>query len=242
VTTQIAEWQPATIRSALGLLFFASVLAVVAILARIGRPTPWTTLANLAVFFAIGAYAIRGIAWWPIAAVVALAPMLAQDPALRDEVEEVPKPANRLLAGAVGITILALLPFWRPPDPGLHAPLGVVGFAPSDITRELRAIVRPDDRIFAPQAWGSWIEFAFPEATVATDSRIEMYPKDVWDAYAQVTHAEDGWDKRLDEWGVTVVLARDEGEGPLVDALEGNAAWRQLYSDEDGHFYVRADR
>ena len=64
-----------------GILFFGSALAVVVLIARRGRATPWPTLAWLAVFFLIGAYAIRGVAWWPLGAVAAIAGVLVTGPA-----------------------------------------------------------------------------------------------------------------------------------------------------------------
>ena len=64
-----------------GILFFGSALAVVALIARRGRTTPWPTLAWLAVFFLIGAYALRGVAWWPLGAVAAIAGVLVTGPA-----------------------------------------------------------------------------------------------------------------------------------------------------------------
>ena len=60
VTARITEWQPTSLRSLPGIAFFVSAIAVVALIARRGRRRPWPTLAWLAVFFLIGAYAMRG--------------------------------------------------------------------------------------------------------------------------------------------------------------------------------------
>ena len=68
VTARITEWQPTSLRSVPGALFFGSALLAAALIARRGRAMPWPSLLWLAVFFAIGVYAIRGVAWWPIAA------------------------------------------------------------------------------------------------------------------------------------------------------------------------------
>ena len=75
VTGLISEWQTTSLRDVSGILFYGSALLVAAYLARRGRPTPWPTLLWLGFFFVIGAYAARGIAWWPFAAVAALAPL-----------------------------------------------------------------------------------------------------------------------------------------------------------------------
>ena len=44
VTSRVSEWQPTSIHDVAGVLFFASALAVVAIVARRGRVVPWPSL------------------------------------------------------------------------------------------------------------------------------------------------------------------------------------------------------
>ncbi len=239
VTTRISEWQPTSLRDVPGILFFASVLAVVALLARRGRPTTWPALAWLATFFLIGTYAARGMAWWPIAAAVVVSSLLAR-------AEKPPPPPsdsrngrrlNVLVAGLIGLICVALLPIWRPIDPGLRAPIGVVANAPPGITGALRGLVRPGDRIFHPQLWGSWFEATFPQALVVIDSRIELFPPDVWDQYASVEAGVDGWEQRLDEWAVTIVVT--DGSVGLDGRLRA-AGWTDVYGDEDGRVWTRA--
>ena len=190
VTQRITEWQPTSLHDIPGILFFASALAVVVLIARRGRTTPWPTLLWLATFFVIGVYAIRGVAWWPLAAVPAIAGTLLTEPATDGGPDDRNRPAiralNALLVGLIVLAGVALLPVWRPIDPGLGAPVGVVGNAPPGITAALRDAIRPGDRVFNPQPWGSWFEFALPTLPVALDSRIELFPVEVWDDYERV--------------------------------------------------------
>ena len=223
-----------------------------ALIARRGRATSWPTLAWLAVFFLIGAYAIRGVAWWPLGAVVAISAMFAAEtgggtrPEGRPDARPEPlgTPAmRRLNLGVVGALILAavlLLPIWRPADPALGAPAGVVGDAPAGITAALRQMARPGDRLFDPQPWGSWFEFAIPELPVAIDSRIELFPIDVWHAYEGIVAGTDGWQVQLHDWGVTIVVVRDE-DADLARRLTA-AGWKMAYTDRDGSIFVAADR
>ena len=119
VTARITEWQPTSVRDVSGLVFFASVAAVAVLIARRGRATPWPTLAWLGTFALIGIYAQRGIAWWPLAAAPAIARMLI--PARADLARVDPPTMRRLntiIASALVIAAIALLPIWRPLDPG----------------------------------------------------------------------------------------------------------------------------
>jgi hypothetical protein len=244
VTGDIAEWQPTSIRTLPGLLFFGSVFAVAVVIARRGRPTPWPTLAWLAVFFLIGVYAARGIAWWPLAAVVAVAGLLA-DPARAAEAAEpeTPRLFRRLNAAIVVLFIvvgIVLLPVWRHVDSRLDAPEGILLYAPPGITATLRDLARPGDRVFNPQEWGSWFEFALPDLPVAMDSRIEFYPADVWRDYDNVLAGREGWQARIVSWAPTiaVIAKRDQ---LIVDRFTG-IGWRSVYSDADGSIMVAPDR
>ena len=245
VTERVTEWQVTSLHDLPGLLFYGSALAVVALIARRGSRTAWPTLAWLAVFFAIGAYAIRGVAWWPLGAVAAVAGVLVTsripDPSTP---EPVGTPLMRRLNAVIALVIVfvgvALLPVWRPIEPGLDAPQGVVGTSPPGITAALRDLARPGDHVFNPQVWGSWFEFALPDLPVALDSRIELFPPSVWDAYAGVVAGVDGWQAQLDAWDVAfvVVAAHEDAEAGRLTA----AGWRSVYTDADGWIFAAPAR
>jgi len=244
VTARITEWQPTSLRSIPGIVFFGSALAVVVLIARRGRVTPWPTLAWLAVFFLLGAYAIRGVAWWPLGAVAAIAGVLVTGPAETARPEVLGSPLMRRLnvvvAGAIVVAGIALLPIWRPIDPDLDAPVGVVGMAPPGITTALRETALASDRLFNPQPWGSWFEFALPDLPVAIDSRIELFPAATWDAYENVVAGGDGWAKQLADWGVTMIVVEAQ-ERKMADRLT-TAGWRSVYADSDGSILVAPGR
>jgi hypothetical protein len=252
ITTRITEWQPTTVRTAEGFAFVASagLIAVLLVaLARRGRAVPPTILLWLVPFAGLGAWAVRGLAWWPIVAAVTVARLTA-DPYDRPTVHSPERAGKasmrRLNVIVVGIIVVAgvgLLPIWRAEDPGLRAPVGVVGTAPPGITAALRGLVTPGDRLFAPQPWGSWFEFALPETAVFIDSRIELFAPAIWDDYDAITDGRVDWHARLDQWNVSVVIAVDSlGALPLTNRLAADPGWRQVYADEDGRIFVHADR
>ena len=212
-------------------------------MARSGQRASWPRLAWLGTFFLIGVYAIRGVAWWPLAASSVIAGWLV--PAMADgEVERAGTPTMRRLnvvvASLLVLVGIGLLPVWRPLDPGLQAPSGVVGIAPSGITAKLRDLQRPGDRLFNPQIFGSWFDFALPELPIAIDSRIEVFPVQVWDDYEAVVDGHEGWQGILDDWGVTIVVTL-EGDDALGARL-ASSGWIEVHRDDDGAVFVRSDR
>jgi hypothetical protein len=234
VTKRIIEWQPTTLRDVQGVVFFASALLVAAFLARRGRATPWSTLAWLGFFLVIGAYAVRGIAWWPLAAVAAVANL--HEPVPEPATEPAEPRAFRMLNGvivaAITLAAVALLPIWRPVDAATDAPKGTVSYAPSGITEALGKVARNGDRILNPQPWGSWFEFAVSDALVAIDSRIELFPPEVWADYERVMAGVEGWEAIVGDWGVTIAVVDAKNAG-LHDRLTA-AGWTEIYSDDEG--------
>ena len=238
VTSRVTEWQPTALRDVPGLLFFASVAAIGALIARSDRRVTWPTLAWLGVFLVIGAYAERGIAWWPLAAVAATAGNLIPATTLRAGRETQPmRRLNALVAGLLVLACLLGLPANRPTIPGALVSTDLAAPAPPGITATLRDLAAPGDRVFNPQTWGSWFEYAVPKALVAVDSRIEFFDEDVWDRYEWILAGRDGWRDQLDGWGVRFVVttARDTAFGDRL----ARAGWRELYRDADGVVYAR---
>lgn len=237
VTARITEWQATSIRDAAGLAFMASVAAVVLLVARRDRPTPWPTLAWLAVFAAIGLYAQRGIAWWPLAATVAIAGTLVTGITSTPRVDPpLVRRMNWVIAGALVLATVLLVPVWRPVDPGTGAPVGVLSDAPSGITTALRDIVQPGDRVLNTQVWGSWLEYAVPEARYAVDSRIEFFSRDVWRGYEAIVAGTPAWEAVFARWDPDVVVVA-EGDG-LVERLLA-LGWTPAYQDDDGQILLR---
>ncbi|MFL5777251.1 MAG: hypothetical protein ACJ76W_13335 [Chloroflexota bacterium] len=232
VTARISEWQPTTLRTVPGMLFFASAFAVVVLLARRGARTSWPTLAWLGVFFVIGVYAIRGVAWWPLGAAFAVAPLIARPEPAERPLRAWQRRFHAAIVGAIVVAGIVLLPVWRPTDPDLGAPAGVVGNAPPGITAALREQARAGDHLFNPQPWGSWFEFSFPDLAVGIDSRIEVFPPDVWDDYEHVTSGVDGWQQILERWGVTLIVV-PAGDDAFHERLT-KAGWSELFADGDG--------
>jgi hypothetical protein len=240
VTSRITEWQRTSPTDVAGLLFYASVAAV-AVLAWSGRSrvNP-PMLLWLAVFAGIGVYAVRGIAWWALAAVPVAATLLAAGRASSPERAGTPgmQRVNAFVALAMVLVGVVLLPVWRPVDLRTGTPEGLVTDAPPGVTSGLRGIAREGDHLFNPQPWGSWVEFAVPEVLVTVDSRVELFPATVWADYEAVRTGAADWQAILDRWGVTLV-ALEPGEDAMQARLVA-AGWTTVSEDASGVVLRRA--
>lgn len=245
IASRITEWQATTVRTPEGALFFGSagLVALAAVVAAgRGRRVRPTMLLWLLPFLAIGAYAVRGLAWWPLVAAVTIsalaAPVSADAPAtpLPRRDPPVMRRLNIAIAAVLILVGVVALPIWRPTDRGLRAPAGVVGTAPPGITAALRDLVRPGDRLLAPQPWGSWFEFALPDALVAIDSRIELFSPGVWDGIERIDDGDGAWQQLLADWQVTLIVATPD-QHDLVTRLHA-VGWRDAFQDVDGTVLV----
>ena len=233
VTQQVSEWQRTTPLTVPGLLFYASAVAalVVAWRGRVALRWPdWLWLAGL---FAVGVWTIRGVAWWPFGAAYALAPTLA---ALGASRVSRPTIVGALVAAVLGLAVVAALPWWRPSD-RLAGRAGLLTYAPSGLAASLQAAAASGSRVFVPQDWASWFEWAVPDARYFVDSRFELLGTKVWNDYEIITAVDRGWSNVLDDRDVAWVVT--ESNSRLLEALQSAAGWCALYSDENGFLFKR---
>jgi hypothetical protein len=235
----VSEWQRTSPLTLPGALFYGSVAAVIAFLIwarrRDAGSVRWPDALWIVGWAAIGAWAERGVAWWPLAAAFAVAGVLGRLPIPSAE-RRGPRPntLNAVVAIVLGVLVVAALPWWRPPDP-LTGREGLLGYAPSGLAQALRA-TPPGGRLFAEQTWASWFEWAAPGQRTFLDSRFELFPASVFASYQVLAAGGDGAQAELDAQGIDLVAV--EPDSPLVDAL-GRAHWVRVHEDEDGVVYRR---
>jgi hypothetical protein len=268
IRSLISEWQATSPVSFAGVMFYGSILGLIAVVAFAVRPLArsgavsefgrraWPTLLWVIALAGLGAFAERGVAWWSIAAPVALAGLLriaadlaanqvAVEPSAGRVSADRPSPARSLVATAIASALVAaiglLLPIWRGGSV-LYGPPGLLSDAPRGITEAVQSVVQPADRIWNAQRWGSWLEFAVPGALVAVDSRIELIPEDAWADHLALSHGASDALAILDRRQATLVVASASEQAGLLPQLRSSAGWHLLYEDADGSVFVRAGR
>ena len=80
---------------------------------------------------------------------------------------------------------------------------------------------------------------AAPELRYAVDSRIELFPEDVWERYFAVSEARTGWEELLAGDDVRGLLLDPDQASGLLDVIGTDPSWRLVLEDEGGAVYVR---
>ncbi|MEO8291655.1 MAG: hypothetical protein ABI635_00835 [Actinomycetota bacterium] len=237
VSQRISEWQPPSIHTPTGALFFTSLLAATIFLARSGRSVGLIALLKLGGFGALGLLTVRGVAWWGLVAPVVVAGVLPGDGALRPADRS---PLNATIAAALLIATGLVAPIGRGTDPVTGGP-AVLTYAPESLVSAAREVVPTGSHVFVSQLYASWSEFSAPALAVAVDPRIELFPASVWADYASVSDGQEGWARILDEWQVNALVLDPGQSGGLLAVIGDSPEWRRIRADPSGFVYVRSD-
>jgi hypothetical protein len=240
----VSEWQRTSPLTVLGVLYYGTVLAAVALI-FLARRRGWRIepgrILLLIALAALGAFAERGVVWWALGAPVALAPAIAACwPARSSRRVETTglRRANAVVAVALIAATVLLQPVLRPGD-RLTGPTGLLRDAPAGLARTIADHAGSTDRVVVPQPWASWFEWAAPGRLVMVDSRIELFDTATWEDYLAITRGGQSALPALDRVGATLVVVDPKIQPDLRDLLDAPSnGWQSVYSDADGTVYA----
>ncbi len=90
---------------------------------------------------------------------------------------------------------------------------------------------KPWGPILAPDYWGGYLIYRlYPKTRVVVDDRHDLYGEGFLRDYVTMIHAEQGWDRFLEEHDVCCVLA-PRGSA-LANLLELSGSWKEVYRDD----------
>jgi hypothetical protein len=235
---QILEWEPTSVRTVDGALFFLSVIAIVVFLARRGTQTGWLPLIWLGTFFLLALPAARGEVWWAFVFPVVVAGLAGHEERPSESDRRGNPTLNLTIVLALAMFVILGLPWFRSGVDPSSGSSRLLSFAPQGLVDATRRDASPTARLFVSQAFASWFEFASPSNPVFVDSRIELFPDRIWDDYLDVMRGRDGWQTILDRWDVDAVILQVE-DTAISSLLATDPGWRLTYHDDLGRVFVR---
>lgn len=232
----IQEWQSPNFHEA-RIIPFAVLLGLTLVtLAASKLRVALSDLLLLGVFGGMSLLAARNIALFALAAPVVLtryaAPLLAELDkkynVLRTKRSRPFKGQRALNAGIFATLLVAVaakaslvLPAeanWAAIEKNL--PLGAVRFLD---------VHQPPGELFNSYNWGGFLIWELPEYPVFADGRTDLYGDELLGEWLSIANAEDGWQAKLQERGVRLVLLEPSW---ALSKLLPAAGWQLLYADE----------
>jgi len=229
---RVTEWSWSD--PAVDTMFFYALAVIVVVVGWLGRKRLTIfDVAVLALTFAGGVNAIRGIVWFALACMVFVPVAIGRKLESRNPGE----PRRGLnIAIATGLTVALL---------GVAASLFTQKeswfeeYWPRDAVAAVAAELRPGDRLFAPDRFSDWMLFKVPElrGRVAYDVRFELYDRAFYQRL-QDYNFEDGpsWKSFAD--GYRIVMVDETRRSKTSDFLQ-EPGTRVVYRDDEITIIVR---
>jgi hypothetical protein len=145
-----------------------------------------------------------------------------------------------LLAVLLTVGALVTLPWFKERLPLPPAKAGLISAETPVAATEFLLRERLPGPLFHAMPFGSYLVWAAqPEYPVFVDSRIELYPVEVWLDYLHISAAGCGWEERLARYGVRTLMLSPQEQPALVAAARASPRWRQVYEDTAAILFVR---
>jgi hypothetical protein len=97
---------------------------------------------------------------------------------------------------------------------------------------------KPEGNIYNTYDWGGYLIWKlYPEYKVFIDGRADVYGDVFIRNYLTIYRAEQGWNEKLINSNVRVVLIKPDA--PLADAMRQMSNWEIVYKDEQSILYIK---
>ena len=147
---------------------------------------------------------------------------------------------NLVFLGGLAFLAFISLPWFKHLFPFVPAKQGLISVeTPIQATAYMLENKLPT-QVYHDMAFGSYLIWAAqPKFKVFVDSRIELYPEDIWDDYWSISSAQGNWQDLLDEYQVNTLMLEPEKQDDLVKAADASPAWQRVYEDTSAIIFVR---
>lgn len=229
----LVEWHPLGLQEQQGMVFGAVAVAL-AILYRSSprRVRSWEVLTLVALGWSTFCSA-RMVVWWaPVAALL----LAVHGHAVWRQWRHLPLIAERpARTGKWAVVVVGLIWIFF-----AYSPLGVrivhgksakpEKALSTDTPRAVAKYLRekqPQGQIFNTYEWGDYLQWAGPPGLkIFVNSHAHLAPREVWQAYMQISDAQSGWEETLDRYGVNTIVVDQQNRKALIKKLKESEKWK----------------
>lgn len=236
----LTEWQPLNIRDGQGMAFAGGVAGLILVYRLTPRSVrTWELLSLLGLGLAT-LWSSRMLVWWAAIAGLLLA-IHGNAACRRQRLPRLNERSIRSVAWMNSALVVALVCFGA-------SPLGMAILADRqpDLCRAVSSRTPvfaaeylrdhpPVGLVFNTYEWGDYLLWAGPrDVELFVNSHAHLIPRDVWDAYMQVTELKSGWQGIFDEYDIRTVVVDRLYREALIQGLSVDDRWQQPPIECDG--------
>jgi hypothetical protein len=246
VQNLVTEWAAPTFGTLMGVLFFCGLIGSAILLVVSPKRPDFFQIATFLVFGILGLKTSRGSVWFGLV----MAPIVAEH--IAASVKQFQK-TGRTTTNQEGSRILNILfvfvivlmgvislPWLKSILPLPAAKAGLISTeTPVEATQFLLE-ENPPGHIFNSMTFGSYLIWAaHPQYQVFVDSRIELFPENVWLDYLRISNAQGDWEALLREYGVNTLMLSPLEQPSLFQAVKNSSEWKKVYQDSVSTIFIR---
>ncbi len=258
----LVEWLPTSLGTESGPAFFASVVALVAVLSLSRRRSEVHEVLLLMAFFLLACSSQRMVMWWAI-----IFPVMCARPADQvwrhavawarrkragqsgDNASSVANPTlDRILATTVVVCVTVFMIVSTPWTRSVNACLPpekrvvILHDEPYHLVQDtVKTLPSSVDHVntYAPLSWGPYLTWhSAGKLKTFLDTRVDFFPAKIWSAYEAITLGSEQTDGLLAQYNVDIVICR-ANQVRLIQRLSSSDRWRPVYSDDVGKVFHR---
>jgi hypothetical protein len=238
VQNNILEWMPPTLDSLEGGIFYVGLMLLAVLLAVSPKRPNFFEVVTFLLFGLLGIKYIRGVVWFGLI----LAPVVSVHLAALFEGLGWGKIPTRQTASIrrlnltflVALTFLAFisLPWFKHFFPFVPAKRGLISVETPIQATQYILDHHLSPQVFHDMSFGSYLMWAAqPEYKVFVDSRIELYPEEIWDDYWAISIAKSNWQELLDKYQVNTLMLEPVKQVDLIEEAKSSPNWMLVYED-----------
>jgi uncharacterized membrane protein len=230
----------------MGALFFCGLIGSGILMLLSPKRPDFFQIATYLVFGILGVKTSRGSVWFglvmaPIVADHIAAVVLRYQKIERKTTNQEGSPILNIIFLIVILSMVVItLPWFKSALPLPAAKAGLISSeTPVNATKFLLE-ANPPGKIFNSMAFGSYLIWAaYPQYQVFIDTRIELFPENIWKDYLNISNGVGDWEKLLDDYGVNTVMLSPTEQTALNNAISESDRWKPIYQDPEAIIYYR---
>lgn len=229
----LVEWHALGLENMEGMLFGIMIVALaIAYRSSPRRVRSWEVLSLVVLGWATLTSG-RMLIWWaPVAALLFAVHAQAIWRQWRHQplVADAPPRAGKWTVVTVGLIWIFFA----------YSPLGVriVHGKPPKFDRAVssdtpRAVIKylhdkkPQGQVFNTYEWGDYLKWAGPpDLKIFVNSHAHLVPREIWQAYMQISEVQSGWEEALDRYGINTIIIDQQHRQALIKKLKESDKWK----------------